>query len=134
MKPANESVLDSAPWMEDFLDQTRAVGESLREAKFDEAEAKFCAFVAKARRVHQAALTGGRKVQDWTPLGDVLPLRLANLLENHGYLTVGSLRGITESELQSVGIGPWALAEIRRVAPRPERLSVVNEILAFRPR
>ena len=115
--------------MDGYLDMVRAVAGHIRAKEFASAERLFAQFIAKSRR--DAARPAELKQLEFSsPPSEVFDARLSNALESRGYLSIGSLIGATDAELLAVpGIGQEALAEIRRVAPRPVK-QTVHDFLA----
>ena len=111
-------------WMGDFLDVMRAIAAHVRAKEFASAERLFAQFIAKSRR-DAARPVEPKRLEFSTPPSEVFDVRLSNALESRGYLSIGSLIGATDAELLAIpNIGAMALAEIRKVAPRPVKQTV----------
>jgi len=104
-------------WMEDF---SRVMGEVrvlMQQRKYVQACREFIRY-ARRKRSEDLASSREWNMEDCTPLASVLPTRMANGLESRGYVTIGSVRNVPDSELLSCrNVGLLSLAKIREVAP-----------------
>lgn len=111
-------------WMTGYLDVMRSIASHIRAKEFTAAERAFERFMADSRREAAKPETKPR-LEYSTPIGDVFSERLSCALERSGYAVLGSVVAATDEELLAVpGVGPLAVAEIRKLAPKPVRQTV----------